>query len=33
MAAKDIVRDHYQTGYGEEMSILQKRLAAQRERA
>ncbi|WP_279478923.1 DUF934 domain-containing protein [Aureimonas sp. SK2] len=33
MAAKDIVRDHYQTGYGEGESILQKRLAAQRERA
>ncbi len=28
MKAKDIVRDHYQTGYGEERSILQKRLAA-----
>jgi uncharacterized protein (DUF934 family) len=33
MAAKDIVRDHYQTGYGEGESILQKRLAARRERA
>ncbi|WP_182421975.1 DUF934 domain-containing protein [Aureimonas sp. ME7] len=30
LAAKDIVRDHYQTGYGEELSILQKRLAARR---
>ncbi len=28
MKAKDIVRDHYQTGYGEDQSILQKRLAA-----
>lgn len=33
MAAKDIVRDHYQTGYGGGESILQKRLAARRERA
>jgi len=30
MAAKDIVTRHYQTGYGEERSILQKRLAARR---
>ncbi len=30
MAAKDIVTQHYQTGYGEEQSILQKRLAARR---
>ncbi|WP_062115628.1 DUF934 domain-containing protein [Aureimonas sp. AU40] len=28
MKAKDIVHDHYQTGYGEDQSILQKRLAA-----
>ncbi|RIY02477.1 DUF934 domain-containing protein [Aureimonas flava] len=33
MAAKDIVRDHYQTGYGEDESILQKRLAARRQNA
>lgn len=30
MAAKDSVTRHYQTGYGEERSILQKRLAARR---
>jgi uncharacterized protein (DUF934 family) len=28
--AKSIVHDHYQTGYGEDASILQKRLAAAR---
>ena len=30
MAAKDIVTEHYQTGYGEQRSILQKRLAARK---
>ena len=30
VAARDIVRDHYQSGYGEGDSILQKRLAARR---
>lgn len=28
--ARSIIRDHYQTGYGEDASILQKRLAAAR---
>ena len=33
MAAKDIVTEHYQTGYGEQRSILQKRLAARKDAA
>ena len=31
MAAKDIVTEHYQSGYGEDRSILQKRLAARKD--
>ena len=33
MAAKDIVTEHYQTGYGEQRSILQKRLSARKDAA
>ncbi len=31
LEAKDIVSEHYQTGYGEDRSILQKRLAARKD--